>query len=784
MLTWQTAVYGWRPLPGVGSKQRGVWRLESRKQHTIYLALVLAGYLLLTLAYGVVNPLFEAPDEHWHFFTAVYIKENGRLPIAGPDTDENLLKQQAAQPPLYYALGALLTAPIDTSTAAQEVWLNPYASVGDASALTNRNRAVHGPKEGWPWRGYAMAAHILRAFSTLLGLGTLLCIYATARLLWPPYPAYALLGTAVVAFLPQFNFLHAAITNDALIIFLCSAALYQILRIVGGNVHPHSAPRFSLSFLLLGTTIGLAALSKNAGILLALYGVGVMVAWLLFANGGRFANPQSKVRNPQFPIFNLFLLIAPILLLAGWLWWRNWTLYGDFTATNEFIRFAGGDREYTLAQVLAESGGLWQSLFAIFGWFNVRPPEWLFWLWYGMVATAVLGALARLAMRNWQLKAIRLQSLLINPFWLLFGWFALVYAGLVAFMLRTEAAQGRLLFPAIVPMAMALTYGLTRWLPAAPSPRPPLAPSLRYPVTFLPLLACFTSLYALFGVIAPTYALPPVLTELPAGAQRLDAAVGEGLTLVGAQVETAVAHPGAPIWLTLYWQAQTPPATAPAFKLEMFGRDLTRIANLHSYHGRGLYPANLWPAGGIVADCFGVYVEETAVAPVWGRLFVRLAEGETAVAVGGVKIVPHAWPPTDAALAQLGESVTVTAVALSASSARPGDTLTVDVTWHVLAPLGSDYTTLLHLALPGQPPLAQGDSPPLAGQYPTRLWATGEVIVDQYTLVVPDGLTNGRYPLWLGLYDPQTLARLPVLVGGEKRPYDMLQIGTLVIHQP
>ena len=34
------------------------------------LLLVLLAYLVITLAYGVLNPLFEAPDEHWHFFTA------------------------------------------------------------------------------------------------------------------------------------------------------------------------------------------------------------------------------------------------------------------------------------------------------------------------------------------------------------------------------------------------------------------------------------------------------------------------------------------------------------------------------------------------------------------------------------------------------------------------------------------------------------------------------------------------------------------------------------------
>ena len=52
-----------------------------------HLILILVLYLLITLAYGAVNPLFEAPDEHWHFFTAVYIAENQRLPVLKKKND-------------------------------------------------------------------------------------------------------------------------------------------------------------------------------------------------------------------------------------------------------------------------------------------------------------------------------------------------------------------------------------------------------------------------------------------------------------------------------------------------------------------------------------------------------------------------------------------------------------------------------------------------------------------------------------------------------------------------
>ncbi|MCA9934802.1 MAG: phospholipid carrier-dependent glycosyltransferase [Ardenticatenaceae bacterium] len=735
---------------------------------------ILAAYVLLTLAYGVVNPLFEAPDEHWHFFTAVAIKENGRLPIASADTDDNLLKQEAAQPPLYYALGALLIAPVDTSAAADEVWLNPYASVGDASALTNRNRAIHTPLEAWPWRGYALAAHILRIFSTLLGAGTLLFIYKSARLIWPHEPEYAWLGTAVIAFLPQFNFLHASITNDALIVFLSSAAAYQLLAFSDqySVVSDRSNRLLNTDYRLLmtGITIGLAALSKNAGILLAVYAVGVVIGSWWLAAGRR----SLTIDHWRLAIGNLLSLILPILLIAGWLWWRNWMLYGDITATNVFIYFAGGDREYTLGQVLAESGGLWQSLFAIFGWFNVRPPDWVFWLWNGVVGTAVLGTLKAMvngqwSMANgqpkrWQLAIDHWQLAILN-----LAWFLLVYAGLLTFMLRTEAAQGRLLFPAIIPLAMALTYGLTRWRIR------PFAP-------LLPITLALVSLYCLLFVITPVYALPRVVDALPASAQRLGTDMGDGLTLVGAEMETETAVPGEPIFLTLYWQAQTTPHSATPFKLELFGRDLTLIGELHSYQGRGLYPATLWPANAIIADRFGVYLDEEVTAPVLARLFVRLVDADAAgVEVGQVKVIPLSWPQTGPALAQFGDGVALTAVTLSTTTAHPGETITVDVTWRVFAPPGSDYTTLLHLAEAGQPPLAQGDRPPLNGDYPTHLWATEEVIQDQYEITIPAGLADGRYPLRIGLYDPTTLQRLPVSNDSQPQPDSTFLIETITV---
>ncbi|MBX3055945.1 MAG: hypothetical protein KF770_05675 [Anaerolineae bacterium] len=728
------------------------------------LALILIAYLLVTLVYSVVNPLFEAPDEHWHYFTVQYVKDNRALPFVDEPFDP-WTAQEAAQPPLYYLLGTAVILPISTTNARDQVWLNPFFYAGDAARLSNVNRVVHTPQEAWPWQGVALAAHLLRVVSALMGVGTLVCIYGCGRLLWPDDARPALLATAVTAFLPQFNFVHASISNDPLIILLASLALWQLLWLW---FHPVTRPRL----LLVGITCGLAALTKNAGLLLLAYAVG-----FLFLRAVKTSDFFKKSDVWKWGWQTAVFVVLPTLLIAGWLWLRNQQLYGDFTATEPFIRLAEGDRGYNLWQVLGETGGLVRSLFAVFGWFNLLAPAWVYAVWAGMVGTAVLGVWvgwrSRQSHRDWRLEIgdwVNLQSLISNlsapwfPGFLLFLWLALVYAGLLMFMLRTPAAQGRLLFPAIVPLALALAFGLTRW-------------RWRGVDALVVGLAFLTTLYCAFFVIRPAYALPPLLAQLPATAVPLDLDVGEGLKLVGVAMETDTAVPGAPVWFTLYWRADPVAARPPELVAELFGRDLALLGNYHSYHGQGKYPANLWPPGALVADRIGIRLDGTAVTPVLARLFVRLADGATGTDVAEVKVIPADWPESSAPLAQVGDGMVVTVVALSPQIARPGDTVQVDITWQALAPPGMNLTTLVHLAEAGQPPLATGDNQPLAGQYPTRVWAAGEVIDDQYRLIMPADLPHGRYQVWIGMYDAATGQRQPLFVGGERQPHDVYLAG-------
>jgi 4-amino-4-deoxy-L-arabinose transferase-like glycosyltransferase len=769
----------------------------SNRAHRLLLALILIIYLALAVGYGAVVPLFETPDEHLHYFTAEYVAREGRLPSA---LVPGLMGQEAAQPPLYYALGSLMVRAVEDS-AAGRLWPNERVVLGafdrreTAWPPINSNMFIHRPAEVWPWSGYALAAHLMRLLSTVMGLGTLWCIHAAGRIVWPRAPERALLATALVAFLPQFAFVHAAVSNDAAITLFSTAALWQMLRLTAdsrrptaagetadhgrqttaGALQPWSVVRrlsspFGGRLILLGLTIGLAMLSKAAGILLLVYVVGVLGLQVLLAGG-----PRRWVRMAVV----ILLVGGPALLLGGWLLWRNWALYGDLTAAAPFVELTTGYRPYSLRQVWGDLDRVWLSLFAVFGWMSVGAPAWVYGVWTAIAAAAALGA------GRWALSGVRRGSREADenspfapapphprfPALLLLGWFALVAAGWLLFMLRTPADQGRLFFPALLSLALGAAFGLSCW------PRP-----ARWAAVILVLA---TSVYCLLAVIPTAYRLPPAVASLPAEAAPLDTVFPDGPRLLGATVDTPAARPGEWIWVTLYWQAPTGDVMdARPIYLELFGRGFERVGLQVAYQGRGLYPATLWPPGAIVADRMAVRVSGEIDGPAEGQLRVKLDEDAAGADVGRVKIVPAAWPARVEALATLGEGIELAGATLSTATAAPGETVEVRLRWQVVAPPGpAPLHVFVHLGDPTQPPLAQSDGPVMAGEYPSRLWAAGEVFEETIPLTLPSDLPPGDYPIQIGVYDFDSGARLPVNVEG-RRPTDTYAVGRLAVNAP
>jgi hypothetical protein len=96
-------------------------------------------------------------------------------------------------------------------------------------------------------------------------------------------------------------------------------------------------------------------------------------------------------------------------------------------------------------------------------------------------------------------------------------------------------------------------------------------------------------------------------------------------------------------------------------------------------------------------------------------------------------------------------------------TARPGEILAFTLYWQALARPAHDYTVFVHVLDAAGQTVAQADAPPVAGTYPTGLWAASETLADRRHLLLPAGLAPGEYRVRIGLYDPASGQRLPVL---------------------
>jgi hypothetical protein len=79
--------------------------------------------------------------------------------------------------------------------------------------------------------------------------------------------------------------------------------------------------------------------------------------------------------------------------------------------------------------------------------------------------------------------------------------------------------------------------------------------------------------------------------------------------------------------------------------------------------------------------------------------------------------------------------------------------------WESLVRVEADYTVFVHLLDPDGEILAQQDSRPQGGGFPTQEWLPGDLITDEYTLVLPADTQPGIYSVEVGMYRLDTLQR-------------------------
>ena len=136
-----------------------------------------------------------------------------------------------------------------------------------------------------------------------------------------------------------------------------------------------------------------------------------------------------------------------------------------------------------------------------------------------------------------------------------------------------------------------------------------------------------------------------------------------------------------------------------------------------------------------------------------------------------IQAIPHRLAAT------FGRQIELLGHDVSASEVRPGDKVTVTLYWRAVEKMADDYSVFVHLLDENDITVAQRDSYPGRGNFPTSWWTPGEVIADVYWLTLPvTTYAPSTARLEVGLYLLESGQRLPASTGN-----DNVRFGEVVV---
>lgn len=434
-----------------------------------YVLLAVVG--VLAALYSFVTPLWEAPDEVGHFQNVAELATGRGLPV-------QRIGQlgEAHQPPLYYMIVALAIMPADLADPTGAFQPNPrfmWAEQGGHDA----NISVHTAAEAFPFRGHALAIHLARGVSVMMGLLTVALTLAIGWEIFPERRLIGLFGAALVGLTPQFLFISGAVNNDNLLTLAATGAWWQILRAL-------KRPEQWRPWGWVGIWVALALLAKSSGPVVVLVAVVAVLACAV------------NRRSPALFLRGASAIALVVLLLAGWWFARNQVLYGDPLGWTMYqkvftVDFRAHPLPWTeLPEVFSVQ---LRSFWGLLGWMNVNPPLGFY------LPPAALGILGLLGSGTllWRFsKEIDDSQKAALTFLVTAAVIQELFLLWIITWCNPSCYQGRYLMPVISPVMLVISFGLINLIPRALT-----VPALGCVALVLLAIAIFTP----FGVIQPAY---------------------------------------------------------------------------------------------------------------------------------------------------------------------------------------------------------------------------------------------------------------------------------------
>jgi len=391
-----------------------------------------------------------APDERQHVNYVIHLLQGKGFPVFSPSDPHLGEDYQSHQPPAFYILCAA------------------WSRMVGVTDLTTQDA---GPK--------------LRLLNVLIGAGTVLGCFFLAY--WGLRRSdVALCAAAFTAFLPMFTALAGAVSNDPLLIMLCTWILALTARCLRNGWAWKQ-------LLLIGILTGIAMLTKTTA--LALAPVLILAGFLAYRFPAHVSDDETDHdtlpgRYLARPTFAMIVVTAVFALVIVGPWWiRNQKLYHDplaIGAFNDAFKLSAQKSQIVAMIDATDPGGssevtYWKdyigwwtsrSFFGVFGymdiWLNERgtsftgvspkgaAPNTLYRMLLAFTVLCFLGWILAIGKDEWKdTRSVQILNL---------AFFLVVLLLFVRFNMQYFQAQARYLFPALGPISCGIGIGLTQLL--------------------------------------------------------------------------------------------------------------------------------------------------------------------------------------------------------------------------------------------------------------------------------------------------------------------------------
>ena len=273
--------------------------------------------------------------------------------------------------------------------------------------------------------------------------------------------------------------------------------------------------------------------------------------------------------------------------------------------------------------------------------------------------------------------------------------------------------------------------------------------------------------------LAPSEPLAPLvqvrgLALVPTPVHTRQVTLADTMRLVGYDQVPANMQPGGTVTVTLYWQPQQEIKGDYSSFVHILDDTGESIVQSDHVPGGVYYPSSLWRPGEVLVDSHQLKVPADAALGVY-RLWVgmhRVASIETLgspIQAGWLALKDPGQtvviPPDNIQRplsVQFGKEIAL----LGHDWQLEGQELHLTLYWRALRPMNQDWTVFIHMLNQTGAMVAQQDSQPRQGRYPTSVWDEEEVVDDPELLELPGGLADGNYQVIVGLYATETGERL------------------------